>query len=105
MIVRTWGAIASEAKNDDYLDEVKNKILDIFAQSPGYLGCYFLRKYQNHQWRYLLLTFWDSLEAAQGMGGESDKAHVPEYIQATLEQFDETVELFEVALEHGFQTR
>jgi heme-degrading monooxygenase HmoA len=106
MIVRTWSAFANNEKEPDYLKIVKSEIIPHLAQTPGYMGCHFLRQQQDSGWRYFVLTYWDSKASAYGLSdGDPHISFVPEKIQATLDQFDETVEYYEVAVEHGFGHR
>jgi heme-degrading monooxygenase HmoA len=106
MIVRTWSAIVSHENEAEYLDSVKSRILPHFEQTDGYMGCHFMRQQHERGLRYLVLTYWSSTESAYGLSdGDPHIAFIPEDIQAMLDQFDKTVEYYEIAVEHGFKSQ
>ena len=102
MIVRTWAATTSREKNDQYLRTVRELVLPRFERAEGYLGAYFLRKDVGPVCHYLVLTYWESMDAVRLLAGDDPaRAYIPDEIRAALDQCDDTAEHFEVVIEHG----
>lgn len=102
MIVRTWSATTNREKDGQYRRTVEEVVLPRFERARGYRGALFLRKDLGSAWRYVVLTYWDSMEAVRALvGDDPTHAYVPAEIRATLDQCDETAEHFEVVIQHG----
>ena len=75
MIARTWHGRVPSAKADDYYAYLLRTGLSDYAATPGNRGVTVLRRTEGTVTHFLLLTFWESLEAIQAFAG-------PEYERA-----------------------
>jgi len=105
MIARTWSAITSQEKEDSYLNTVRSVVLPHFDEAQGFKGSLFLKQSHDDGWKYMVITFWESPEAAYGLSGGDDPtvALIPDDIALTLNEYDKTVEYYETVIEHGVQ--
>lgn len=103
MIARTWSAVTSQEKEAGYLRTVRAQVLPHFEDAQGYKGSLFLKQSHDDGWKYMVVTFWDSLDAAYGLSNGHDPtiAYIPDEIAVTLNAFDKTVEYYESVIEHG----
>jgi len=76
MIVRAWhGRVAAE-KADAYHEFLRRVAIPDYARVAGNRGCRILRRAERGEAHFLLLSFWDSLEAVRGFSGEPvERAH------------------------------
>lgn len=75
MIARTWHGRVPAAKADAYYDYLIGTGLADYAATPGNRGVHVLRRTEESITHFLLLTFWESLEAIRAFAG-------PEYESA-----------------------
>ena len=69
MIARTWHGRVPSAKADDYYAYLLRTGLPDYAATPGNRGVTVLRRTEGTVTHFLLLTFWESLEAIQAFAG------------------------------------
>lgn len=69
MIARTWHGRVPAAKADTYHDYLLRTGLGEYAATPGNRGVYALRHVEGDVAHFLLLTFWESVEAVQAFAG------------------------------------
>ena len=76
MIVRAWhGRVAAE-KADDYHEFLLRVAVPDYARVAGNRGCQILRRAEGNETHFLLLSYWDSLDAVRGFAGEPvERAH------------------------------
>ncbi len=105
MIARTWSAITSQEKEAGYLKTVRSLVLPHFDEAQGFKGSLFLKQSHDDGWKYVVITFWESLDAAYALSNGQDPkvAYIPDEISDTLNEFDKTVEYYESVIEHGVQ--
>ena len=87
MIARTWHGITPASKADEYLEYLHKTGVIEYQAAPGNRGVYVLRRIEQDQAHFLLLTFWDSVTAIQQFAGaDIDKAkYYPEDTDYLLE--------------------
>jgi heme-degrading monooxygenase HmoA len=69
MIARIWhGAVPGE-KAGDYLEFLERTGLHDYRTTPGNRGVRVLRRFEGEVAHFLLLTFWDSMEAIRRFAG------------------------------------
>lgn len=70
MIARIWrGAVRAEDA-DAYADYLRETGVREYAKTPGNLGVHMLRRLDGDRAEFLMLTFWESLEAVRGFAGD-----------------------------------
>lgn len=70
MIARTWhGAVPADLA-DEYYDYLKRTGLADYKNTTGNRGIQVLRRTEGEVVHFLLVTFWDSMEAIQAFAGE-----------------------------------
>lgn len=99
MIARIWHGIVPQEKAGSYYTYLKNTGLNDYRSMQGNMGLQVLRKDEDQQTHYVLITFWDSYESIRRFAGEKyeraryypeDKAYLLE-----LEPFVNHYELLE----------
>ena len=70
MIARTWHGVVEVEKAGKFLDHLKRTGLPDYRATEGNRGVYVLRRVEGDQAHFLLLTFWDSVEAIKRFAGE-----------------------------------
>lgn len=87
MIARIWHGVVPQEKAERYYDYLKTTGLQDYRNTEGNIGMQVLRKHENEQTHYLLITFWDSYESIKKFAGEEyEKArYYPEDEEFLLE--------------------
>lgn len=70
MIARTWHGVVDVGKAEEFLDHLKRTGLPDYEATEGNRGVYVLRRVEGECAHFLLLTFWDSVEAIKRFAGE-----------------------------------
>lgn len=70
MIGRTWHGRVPAAKADAYYAYLQRTGLSDYVKTPGNRGVYVLRRADGDVTHFLLLTFWDSLDAIRAFAGD-----------------------------------
>ena len=70
MIARTWHGVVEVGKAEKFLDHLKRTGLPDYRATEGNRGVYVLRRVEGDQAHFLLLTFWDSIEAIKRFAGK-----------------------------------
>ena len=69
MIARIWrGAVRAEDA-DVYAEYLRETGVKEYAQTPGNLSVHMLRQIEGDHAEFLMLTFWESLDAVRGFAG------------------------------------
>ncbi|MBM3179840.1 MAG: antibiotic biosynthesis monooxygenase [Chloroflexi bacterium] len=97
MIARLWHGITPKSKADEYVEYLNRTGLRDYRAVAGNLGVHVLRRIEDEQAHFLILTFWDSIEAIRKFAGDDyEKArYYPEDGDYLLE-FEEKVVHYEV---------
>ena len=100
MIVRMWHGRVDSSKSDEYAEFMKQRAAPDYSSVDGLQKLLFLRKNEKDVAHFLLVTYWDSMEAVKKFAGEQpEKAkYYPEDDQFLLEK-EELSALYEVFYE------
>jgi hypothetical protein len=69
MIARIWHGTVPTTKSDEYLKLMRTVALTDYRSVPGNCGAFALREIQGDIAHFLMLTFWESLEAVVNFAG------------------------------------
>ena len=69
MIARSWHGRVPAAKADSYHDYLRQSGLADYVATPGNRGIYVLRRTEDEVTHFLLLSFWESLDAIRAFAG------------------------------------
>ena len=70
MIARTWHGAVPLAKSDAYLELMRNVAIPDYTKTPGNRGAYVLHRVDGDVAHFIMLTYWDSLDAVRGFAGD-----------------------------------
>ena len=70
MIARIWHGRVPLDKADRYLDLMRTVAIPDYSATPGNRGAYALRHANGDEADFLMLTFWDDLDAIVAFAGE-----------------------------------
>jgi heme-degrading monooxygenase HmoA len=97
MIARIWHGMTPTAKADEYLDVLNRSGVPDYQRTPGNRGVYVLRRLEGDRAHFLILTFWDSLQAIQGFAGDDvEKARYYPEDKDFLMEFETKVAHYDV---------
>jgi heme-degrading monooxygenase HmoA len=98
MIARVWRGVARDAADADaYLRHLRAGVLPALAAIEGYRDVRVLRRAARGRVEFLVLTFWDSMEAIRRFAGEDlERAVVEPEARAVLAEYDAFVRHYEV---------
>jgi heme-degrading monooxygenase HmoA len=69
MIARVWHGATPLSKGDEYLRLMREVAIPDYRCVPGNQGAYVLRRTDGDKAHFLMLTFWESLEAIRRFAG------------------------------------
>jgi heme-degrading monooxygenase HmoA len=97
MIARIWHGKTHIDDLERYSEFLKEVAIPDYKSIPGNKGCTFLRRTENNEAHFTLITFWDSIDSIKAFAGTNyQKAkYYPEDKQFLLE-FEDEVQHFEV---------
>ena len=100
MIARIWRGRTPAAKGDAYVEYLLATGLRDYAAVPGNRGVRVLRRTEGEVAEFLVLSFWESMEAVRGFAGDDVEAAVsyPEDDRYLLER-EPTVAHYEVTVD------
>ena len=97
MIARTWHGVTQSSKADAYFAYLKESGLKEYRETPGNRGITVLRRTEGDRAHFLLISFWDSLEAIRRFAGPNlDRAVYYPKDKEFLLEFEPTVSHYEV---------
>lgn len=98
MIARLWRGVAHTSVNADvYLRHLTMNVLPSLSAIPGHCGARVLRREDGGHVEFLVLTFWDSMDAIRRFAGENpERAVVEPEARAVLAEYDDFVRHYEV---------
>lgn len=97
MVVRAWRGYAALTEAQAYPKHLLQSIRPKLEQLAGFRGLYLLRRREPEEIEFLVLTFWESMEAVRAFAGEQPELAVVEpEARAALVRFDRTVQHYEV---------
>jgi len=90
MIMRLWHAYATPANADAYQEMVASEVLPGFHRYRGYKGAHILRREENGEIEFVIITSWESWEAIEEFAGAGHrKAVIWPKAAALLTRYDE----------------
>jgi len=100
MIARIWRGRTSDSLADEYFEYIKRTGIKGYRSTEGNRGVYALRRIENGEAEFLLITLWDSFDAIKKFSGSDlEKAvYFPEDKKYLLE-LEPKVRHFEVLLD------
>jgi heme-degrading monooxygenase HmoA len=97
MIARTWRGRANAAQAHLYSEHFSEAVLPRLRALTGFVGASLLRRADGDEVEYIVLTYWDSMEAVARFAGPTpDVAVVDAEARAALISFDEQVLHYDV---------
>ena len=70
MIARIWRGWTAVADADEYAAYVERTGIAAYRSTPGNLGARILRRDVDGRAEFVVLSFWDSLDAIRGFAGD-----------------------------------
>jgi heme-degrading monooxygenase HmoA len=99
MIARMWRGFALPEKADEYVKHLQSSALPELYQIQGFQGVTLLRQDAAQVVEFIVLTFWESMDAVRKFAGaEAEIAVVSPAAQPLFREYDATVRHFEVVL-------
>lgn len=97
MIARIWHGKTRAENLESYSQFLKKRAIPDYSSTPGFKGLNFLREQKGGEAHFILITYWEDLEAIKQFAGpDYEKAkYYPEDRDFLLE-FEEKVEHYEV---------
>lgn len=100
MIGRHWRGFAPLETAEAYLEHLRESTLPGLHEIAGHRGVTILQRETGGEVEFVVLTFWDSLEAVRAFAGDDfETAVVPPEARALLARFDERAVHYEVAVQ------
>jgi heme-degrading monooxygenase HmoA len=82
-----------------YLEHLQHSVFPELEAIDGFRGANVLRKEQNGEVEFIVMTLWDSMEAIHKFAGaDAEVAVVAPNAQAVLSHYESSVSHYEVAL-------
>jgi heme-degrading monooxygenase HmoA len=99
MIARLWRGSALPEKADDYVKHLEMSVLPELREIDGFQGIQLMRKDSSEAVEFIVLTFWESMDAIHKFAGEdAESAVVALAAQPMFRKYDPRVKHFEVVL-------
>ena len=98
MIARLWrGVASSSAEAEAYQRHVTTNVFPQLAAIPGHRGARVLRRDDSGRVEFVVMTFWDSMEAIRKFAGDQPETAVVEpEARAVLADYDNFVRHYEI---------
>src|SRR5512138_711335 len=97
MLARIWHGVTLKSKAEAYTDYLNKTGVSDYQATEGNRGVRVLRRIEGEQAHFLIITFWDSVEAIKRFAGEDfEKARYYPEDQDYLLEFEEKVTHYEV---------
>ncbi len=99
MIARIWRGYALPEKAEEYVKHLQMSVLPELRQIDGFQGVTLMRQDSTQVVEFIVLTFWESMEAIRKFAGDdAEVAVVAPAAQPLFREYDSTVRHFEVVL-------
>jgi heme-degrading monooxygenase HmoA len=100
MIARMWRGSAYPDKAEEYVKHLQMSVLPELQQIDGFQGLDLMRQDTAESVEFVVLTFWESMDAIRAFAGENaEAAVVAPAAQPLFREYDPTVKHFEVVLD------
>jgi heme-degrading monooxygenase HmoA len=94
-----WRGFAIRERADDYVKHIQQSVVPELSQIDGFKGIYLLRQNSPGGVEFVVLTFWESMDAIRKFAGENPEvAVVAPAAQVLFREYDAEVKHFEIAL-------
>jgi heme-degrading monooxygenase HmoA len=94
-----WRGSAICERADDYVEHLQKSVIPELRQIDGFRGVYLLRRNSSDDVEFVVLTFWESMDAICKFAGENPEvAVVAPAAQVLFREYDAEVRHFEIAL-------
>ena len=101
-VLRLWKGRSTLEKADAYIRHATENVFPQLGSIPGQRGAQLLRRSVANGIEFLVLTFWESMDAVRKFAGANpENAVVEPAARAALIDYDRTVEHFEVIYRSG----
>jgi heme-degrading monooxygenase HmoA len=99
MIARVWKGYATPENAPLYLEHLQHNVFPELEQIDGYRGANVLQKEANGEVEFIVITYWQSMDAIRQFAGENTEiAVVAAEAQAVLSHYESTVLHYEMPL-------
>src|SRR4051812_3455660 len=99
MIARNWTGVVKPERSADYLHHLQNDTLKKLSSIKGFLNASILKRVVTDGIEYLVVTYWDNMEAIKEFAGDTaDIAVVPAIAQEMMVRYDPVVRHYEEVL-------
>ncbi|HZA65309.1 MAG TPA: antibiotic biosynthesis monooxygenase family protein [Geminicoccaceae bacterium] len=100
MIIREW---RGRARSDAYAKHFREVVAQELRKVPGFIGAHLSQRRLGDGVEFLVLTRWQSMDSIRAFAGSTvDKAVVEPGAMSALDDFDDTVQHYEVLEEVSF---
>ena len=100
MIVRIWNGVALEHNADMYRRHFAEVVAPNLQEVKGFLGYTLLERKERGRVEFKVITRWDNMDAIRAFAGiMPDKAVVEQAVRPFLEEFEEYVSHYVIAME------
>ena len=100
MVGRMWRAWTTAGGADAYEHLLRGEILPELDAAEGCLGAYVMRRDQGEEVEFVVLHFFESIDAVRRFAGDDyETAVVPDSARKLLARFDATSQHYEVRAE------
>jgi heme-degrading monooxygenase HmoA len=99
MIARMWRGSAIPERADDYVEHLQQFVVPELRRIDGFRGVYLLRRNSSDDVEFVVLTFWESMDAIRKFAGENPEvAVVAPAARPLFRKYDVEVRHFEIVL-------
>lgn len=96
MITRNWTGVVKPERAEDYLTHLQNDTLKKLSAIKGFVNASILQRVVTDGIEFLVVTYWESMEAIRQFAGETaDIAVVPPIVQEMMVRYDPVVRHYE----------
>jgi heme-degrading monooxygenase HmoA len=99
VVGRLWKGWTTPENARAYVDHLQHATLPSLRRIDGHEGAFVLRREEEGEVEFVVLTLWRSLDAVRTFAGERyETAVVPPDAQRVLERYDDRVSHYDVAV-------
>ena len=100
MIARVWTAHAERQKVGDYIAHLRDVVLPMVRELPGFLGARLLEREDGDQVEIVVITEWESLDHIRAFAGANiEQAVIAAEAKALLTTFDTKVRHYRIVID------
>ena len=97
MIARTWRGETTTENAEAYYRHLTGRVIPSLGKIPGHRGAYVLQRQADSRVEFVVITFWESMQAVREFAGDNpDVAVVEPKARAVLAEFDDFVRHYTV---------